>query len=174
MYLAKSLPNASTSIISLGSCLSQSTFSYHVPYYARAQSIECAWLYLRASVYVLLELWGSLVGCSAVCHTAPPIRAAASWECPCLSLSIARGGVASRGDCRGWFHNHDTSAIVKQQLQYYRDIGATIAILSMHLALSLALSNDHVCVVFGQSCSQYYRCTSMWRCTLYTQLVSYP
>ena len=41
-------------------------------------------------------------------------------------------------------------AIVKQQSQYYRDIDPTIVIVWMNLALSLALTNDLACVVFGQ------------------------
>ena len=76
--------------------------------------------------------------------------------------------VIVRGDYRGWFHNRDTIGIVKQQLQYYRNSVPTIAIVWIHLVLSLALSklNDHACAVFKHvRVIAILYCDVMWHVT---------
>ena len=85
----------------------------------------------------------------------------------CQQVQTLLVEVGLRGDYHGWFHNRDTIAIVKQQSQYYSM--DTITIVWMHLALAFA------CVVYGgQSCSQCYRYTSMWRGTLHAARLISP
>ena len=54
---------------------------------------------------------------------------------------------ATRGDCRGWFHNRDTIAIVRQQSRYCHDSGTTIAIPSIHFIGFAVGSVEWLCLL---------------------------